>query len=169
MPPRGNHDQPHAPCVDNLQHRYSPRLTAAFFGCHRAPPQGFTLRIYVSNKRRTGNGGCLCVRLGDVWDVGRGRRCWRGGGVRGGERDERRRKREKRGPGRSPGKILKTRFYPVSRPRGAFSFAFWDSSHRDLPLRAIAAQSDAWKQRSRRAPQNTGRNPMAAFFTNVNP
>ena len=111
MPPRGNHDQPHAPCVDNLQHRYSPRLTAAFFGCHRAPPQGFTLRIYVSNKRRTGNGGCLCVRLGDVWDVGRERRCWRGGGVRGRERDERRRKGEA-GSGAEPRKNFKNPFLP---------------------------------------------------------
>ena len=60
-----------------------------------------------------------------------------------GERRRRKKGREgKRGPGRSPGKILKMRFYPVSRPRWAFCFPFLNCTHSGLPAGDVSAGSD---------------------------
>ena len=52
---------------------------------------------------------------------------------RGGRKEEG--KERKAGSGAQPREIfLKTRFYPLSGPRWGLSFAFLDSSHRDLPF-----------------------------------
>ena len=79
-----------------------------------------------------------------------------GGCGEGREREKRRGEGRRNGVrGVAPAKFLKTRFYPVSRPRGAFSFAFLDSSHRDLPLgevRTIIGRLEAPIRRSAPSP-----------------